>query len=152
MGPDGLGYLTGISGIGAFIGSVMLANVRNMRRPGALFLVGSFGFGALLLVFAPSTIYQLSLGILFVNGFCMSMFGTFQSTILLHLTSEEMRGRVMGVLSLCIGTMPLGILAFGALADIIGAPLVVGINAGLASIIVLMVLFVMPSLRRLEWS
>ena len=152
VGSVGLGYLTGISGISAFIGSMILANLGNIRRPGFFFLVGSFGFGALLLAFASSTIYQLSLGILFVDGFCRAIFATFQGTILLHLTSEEMRGRVMGILSLCIGTIPLGILAFGALANVIGTPFVVGISAGLASVMVLMVFFVMPSLRRIEWS
>jgi MFS family permease len=152
VGPDGLGYLTGMSGMGAFVGSVTLASLRTVRRPGALFLVGSFGFSALLLAFAPSTVYQLSLGILFANGFCLSMFGTLQSTILLNLTGDEMRGRVMGVLSFCIGIMPVGILASGALADAIGAPLTVGISAGVASAIVLVIFFVMPSLRRTEYS
>jgi MFS family permease len=131
---------------------VTLASLRTVHRPGALFLVGSFGFSALLLAFAPSTVYQLSLGILFANGFCLSMFGTLQSTILLNLTGDEMRGRVMGVLSFCIGIMPVGILASGALADAIGAPLTVGISAGVASAIVLVIFFVMPSLRRTEYS
>jgi MFS family permease len=149
IGPEGLGYLTGVAGIGAFISSIVLANLGSIKRPGIAFLSGSFGVGAFLIIFASSTNYLFSLLALIVHGLCMAFFGAFQSTILLKITSEEMRGRVMGILSLCVGTQPVGIMVFGALADNVGAPWVVGTAALLASVLILTLFYTIPSLRRL---
>jgi len=150
VGPSGLGYLAAAQGLGAFVGCVALASLGKVRYRGGTFLGGSFGAAILLVVFAGSTVYPFSLGSLIVAGFAMAFFGTLQSTILLGLSTEQMRGRVMGILSLAIGVMSLGILVFGAVTDIIGAPLVVGISAIAAAILILVVSFSMSALRKLH--
>ena len=53
-----------------------------------------------------------------------------QSTILLSVTPPEVRGRVMGLLAVSVGTMPLGILYAGFLADWLGAPMGLALVAG----------------------
>jgi len=150
VGPSGLGYLTAAQGVGAFFSAVTLAFLGRVRYPGVVFQVGSFIAALLLLLFAPSTIYQLSLGSLIVFGLAIVMFGTMQSTILLNLSTEQMRGRVMGILSVTIGATSLGMMAFGAIADIIGAPLVVGISAVITAVSIVAVFFSMPELRKLR--
>ncbi len=150
MGPSGLGYLAAAQGLGAFVGCLTLASLGDIRYRGRYFLGGSFGLALLLLVFASSTVYPLSIASLVVAGYAMSFFGTLQSTILLGLSTEQMRGRVMGILSLTIGVMSIGTLVFGSVADIIGAPLVVGISSAVAAISVLVVFFSMTALRKLH--
>ena len=150
VGPSGLGYLTSGRGIGAFISAIILVSLGRVRYPGILFQAGSF-IGALLLVlFASITIYPLSMASLIAFGLSTALFSTMQSNILLNLSTATMRGRVMGILSVCIGVSSFGMLAFGALADIIGAPPVIAISAIIAAVSILVVFFYMPGLRRLQ--
>jgi hypothetical protein len=44
-----------------------------------------------------------------------------QSTLIFVETPASIRGRVLGILTMCIGTMPIGMLAVGLIADWIGA-------------------------------
>jgi len=150
IGPAGLGYLAAAQGVGAFVSAVTLAYLGKVRYPGIVFQGGSFSAAVLLIVFAPSTIYPLSLGSLIVFGLAVAMFGTMQSTILLGLSAEEMRGRVMGILSVCIGVTSLGMLAFGAIADVIGASLVIVFGAIISAASIMVVFFFMPVLRKLH--
>ena len=53
--------------------------------------------------------------LLFIGGF-----GTMQSIIVVSLTRPEMRGRVLGVLAVAIGSGPIGALHVGWLATQIG--------------------------------
>ncbi|MBI4296314.1 MAG: MFS transporter [Chloroflexi bacterium] len=148
VGPEGLGYLSAAPGIGSTLGSILLASRGQVRRVGPTFIGGAFVLGSILTLFAFSKIYSLSLTSLAAFGLAVPFFGTLQSAILLRLTEYQMRGRVMGVLSLAIGAMPLGILVFGAIADTIGAPLVVGASALLSAILVGVIFFTMPALRK----
>ncbi|MDE0729234.1 MAG: MFS transporter, partial [Alphaproteobacteria bacterium] len=61
-----------------------------------------------------------------------------QSTIIFTAAPPEMRGRLMGVLAVCIGISPLGILQVGLLADWFGGAAAVTIIAieGLAAMLV----------------
>ena len=72
-----------------------------------------------------------------------SGFGTMQSAIVLLAAPERAHGRVMGILSACIGSQPIGSLWIGLMASRIGAPLATGLNAALA------VLLMVPVAMRL---
>jgi len=80
--------------------------------------------------FSPG--YLISLPIQFAFGIGESGFGTMQSTIVLLAAHERARGRVLGILSVCIGTNPLGALAVGFVTSYVGAPMAFGASAALA--------------------
>jgi hypothetical protein len=61
-----------------------------------------------------------------------------------------MRGRVMGIMSICNGTLPLGILVYGALAEVLGGPLVLGAGNSLAVFLVLVVMVAQPRLWQMR--
>ena len=75
---------------------------------------------------------------LFLSGLGVAGFAAMQSTIVFTAAPPEMRGRLMGVLAVCIGVNPLGILQVGILADWFGGALAVTIITieGLAAILV----------------
>jgi MFS family permease len=104
---------------------------------GRLFAGSSLAGALLLLAFAWSPWYALSLALQLAIGATDSGFGTMQSAIVLLTAPERAHGRVMGILSACIGTQPLGSLWIGFLASRMGAPLATGLNAALASILMI---------------
>jgi hypothetical protein len=71
-----------------------------------------------------------------------------QSTIILLSAAPGMRGRAVGVLGLCIGSTPLGLLELGALSAAVGAPAAIGINAAIGLALWLSVISFTPLLAR----
>jgi hypothetical protein len=75
-----------------------------------------------LIVFALAAEPMLAGAALLVTGFGGAGFATLQATLVYLAAPAEMRSRVLGVLSVCIGTGPIGFVWLGWLADRIGAP------------------------------
>jgi MFS family permease len=100
----------------------------------------------LLVALSGSRWLALCAALLVVMGAAESSFAAMQSTLVLLAAPERVRGGAMGILSACIGTQPLGTLAIGLLAAVVGAPLAFTVNA-LAALIVIVPLAV-PLVRR----
>jgi hypothetical protein len=58
---------------------------------------------------------------LLLTGLGGAGFSTMQATLVYLAAPPEMRSRILGVLSVCIGVGPIGFVALGLLADAIGA-------------------------------
>jgi MFS family permease len=59
---------------------------------------------------------------LLLTGFGQAGFSIMQATLVYRLAPVELRSRVLGLLSVCIGIGPVGFVHIGLLADAIGAP------------------------------
>ena len=148
VGPGPMGLLMGVDGFGSLMGSVLIASAATIRHHGRVYLIGSTIAIAALLLFSLSRSYELSFGILLVLGLGGAGFGTMQSLIVMLVSREEMRGRALGVISLAIGTGPLGLLMTGAVADWLSPTTAIGINATVGLALMAVVAVFMPSLRR----
>src|SRR3954469_2225661 len=131
LGPEGTGILTSFDGIGAFAGAFALAlwltpgwHARGYVGGVAVYLLGVIGFA-----FAPDPV--LAGAALLLTGVSGAAFSTLQATIVYLAAPTEMRSRVLGVLSVCIGTGPIGFLWLGWLANRIGAAEAMVITAAL---------------------
>jgi MFS family permease len=133
VGPVPLGLLVAAQGLGALVSSIVIGFRAGQVRQGRLFVGSSLTGALLLLAFAASPWYLLSLGLQFAIGITDSGFGTMQSAIVLLAAPERTHGRVMGILSACIGSQPLGSVWIGFVASNLGAPLATGLNAALAA-------------------
>ena len=142
------GVLMSADGMGAFLGALVIASVVNIRYHGRIYAGGSMLALALLLLFAFSGSYALSFPILVLLGLGVAGFSTMQSTIVILVAREEMRGRALGVISLAIGAGPLGSLMVGAIASRMSPSFAVGLNACIGMVLIALVWLLMPSLRR----
>ena len=148
VGPGPMGLLMGVDGFGSLMGSVLIASAATIRHHGRVYLIGSTIAIVALLLFSLSRSYELSFGILLVLGLGGAGFGTMQSLIVMLVSREEMRGRALGVISLAIGTGPLGLLMTGAVADLLSPTTAIAINASIGLALMALVAVFMPSLRR----
>src|SRR6058998_1682807 len=147
-GANGYGILMSASGIGAFIGALVVATYGHLFTPRRLALGGVWLFSAALLVLSLSRNFYAALACLLVAGFGMLLFFSTSNTVLQTIVPDEMRGRVMGVWSLVFGAMiPLGSLEVGAVAHWLGTPFALGFGAIICAVSALVTLSV---IRRRE--
>jgi MFS family permease len=132
IGPELLGVLVAVGGIGTLVGALWTAGQRDFVAHRQVFVGGSMLAALMVVIQSFSPGYWTSLAIQFIIGIAESGFGTMQSTIVLLAASERTRGRVLGILSVCIGTNPLGSLGVAALTTYVGAPVAFGAAAALA--------------------
>ena len=146
LGPEGVGILTSFDGVGAFVGALALAmwltpgwHARGYVGGVAVYLLGVIGFAA-----APNPV--LAGAALLLTGLAGAAFSTLQATIVYLAAPIDMRSRMLGVLSVCIGTGPIGFLWLGWLANQIGAAEAMMITA---SVGLLALLATQPLWRRI---
>ena len=120
VSPALVGLLAAGEPLGALVGGALIAAgfLRMDRR--LAFAGGAALFMAALIVMALSPSFWLAFAVLVIGGFGTAGFGNMQSTLMLTEAPPEMRSRLMGIVTVCIGTGPLGILAAGAISDQIG--------------------------------
>ena len=128
------GILVSIAGLGALMGSILIAS-RKIHRRGTVYSLGAMFMLTAVFLFAMSPVYGISLLVLFFAGLGMSGFATMQSSIILQAASLDMRGRALGAVAIGIGASPLGMLLVGQLAEWIGPQTAVGVLAGTGFIV-----------------
>lgn len=151
LGASGLAWMMGTAGAGAFSGALLLAYLGDFKRKGWSVIGGAFSFGICLIAFSRSTRLVLSLIFLFGVGFAIVTSVAVTNTLLQKLVTDEMRGRVMSMFILTfIGTMPLGNLLAGAVAQRLGAPFALTAGGVVIVVYVSLVAFFNPRLRELH--
>jgi MFS family permease len=122
VGADGFmaGLLAAATGFGMAMGSTFVL----ARRPhrGVAYVVGASGAFLLLNGFALFDRYLfVYLSLLAASAF-VGVFGATQSVLVMTAADPAMRGRALGMLSMAIGCLPLGMYGLGELAEVVGAP------------------------------
>jgi predicted MFS family arabinose efflux permease len=115
IGQAGLGYLAAAFALGALAGSLVVGANRLPLRAARAMLLGAAAWFAAILLFGQTQTLAPGLALLFIAGFVQSLCLTPLAAVMLRASSEEMRGRVMGMRMLAIWGLPLGLLAAGPL-------------------------------------
>ena len=121
-GSTGYGLLNAAHGAGAIVGTLTVATIIHLiRRPGPTLLLTAAGMGLALMLFSQSPGLSLALPMLMVVGFTNTFYLTQVSTHLQETVPDHLRGRVLGIYSLCWNLLPLGGLIAGVLAAAVDA-------------------------------
>ncbi|MEE8442645.1 MAG: MFS transporter, partial [Dehalococcoidia bacterium] len=124
-GPEGLGYLFSAAGFGGFVATFVVASQGNFRRKGLLMLGGITTAGFAMILLSRMTSMPLAMvSMALVAGNDM-IFRAVNNTLLQTRTEDQYRSRVMSVLMMDHGLVPLGSLLAGTLAQFYGAPLAI---------------------------
>src|SRR5439155_11996508 len=150
VGSKGFGFLQSVGGAGALAGVLLVAWFSHSRGKGRQAIFGATFFGLVLIAFAFSVSFPLSLILAAVLGGASQFYMTIISAILQVNLPNELRGRVMGIYGLTWDLMPVGGLIAGAIAEFAGAPIAVGFGGFMVAIMALAVALLLPNVRRLE--
>ncbi|HZA25358.1 MAG TPA: MFS transporter [Dehalococcoidia bacterium] len=130
VGASLVGLLVAAEGVGQLIGAGVMASTRDFQYHGRIFVIGSVMVLAMVILFVWSPWYALAFIFLTLGGIGQAGFGTMQSSITMLSAPREMRGRMMGLMSFCIGVgTPLGTLEIGAVAAAFSTQWAISINA-----------------------
>lgn len=120
LDQQGLGWLAASFAVGALIGSLGLSGLGRRLAPARTMVAATIAWHVFLAGFVMSTDLTWALAMLVLAGMAQSLSMVTLSIILLRTADARFRGRVMGVRMLAIYTMPLGLMAAGALIPAIG--------------------------------
>ncbi len=158
VGETGYGLLLSATGVGAIAGNLIVAPLQSSRWLGRLLLAAPMGGAAAILAFALCVAllpgrpagYVLALGCGMVTAMCMSMYFVASMTQLQLAVPEALRGRVMGIYSICFSLVPLGGLLGGVVAAVTSPPFAAALNAGVLAAVVAVIAVTQPFIRRLD--
>jgi MFS family permease len=140
-GSTGYGLLNAAHGAGAIVGTLTVATIIHLiRRPGPTLLLTAAGMGLALMLFSQSPGLGLALAMLALVGFANTFYLTQVSTYVQQTVPDHLRGRVLGIYSLCWNMLPLGGLIAGVLAAAVDARFAILFGGGMVALNALLLL------------
>jgi len=143
----GYGQLMAAVGLGNTLGPLLIAILPDSIPRGRLLAIVITAWPAILIIFAFSRLFSLSLLLLVMTGLNQGMAMALIQSLLMVWSAEEMRGRISGARAFAVGTLPLGNLLTGAGASFWGAPAMLLVNSAAAIAIAIVIIAWAPALR-----
>lgn len=149
LGPEAMGLMTSMMGLGTLGGSLFIAALGNWQR-GRLLILSSFISGAALLLVALLPFYAVALALMVLLGLGDAGRRTLNQSLLMEVTDDQYRARVMSLFMINFALIPLGVLPAGLAAEFLGGQMSVGILAGLLIALTAIILATQRGLRNLR--
>lgn len=132
----GLGFMVSAMSIGSLTGSILIGRFGQHVMSGRMMIVGAAIWHIVLLLFGQVGAPLLGAAVIFCAGVSQALVMVPMSLVLVRTTSPEVRGRVMGLRSLAVYTLPVGLLIAGPLIQNFGyrATVILYCTLGLALI------------------
>ncbi|MBO03955.1 MAG: hypothetical protein CL731_02935 [Chloroflexi bacterium] len=146
LGGTGIGLLAAVASLGALSGATYIGIRKNLANPTRIMIIGSTIWHFIMLLLALIPPLWLFALLLFIWGFSGGT--TFVAMVvgLLRATPAETRGRVMGIRTLGIYGLPLGLLLGGWIAEESGSAAMIATLGGLGFIATLAAILKWPAL------
>ena len=119
LGPKGVGLLAACEGVGGLTGALLIAGLVRPAWYGRVYVYSVTLYLVMLIGFAIAPGIPLAAVSLFLAGMFGAGFAVMQATLVYRSSPVEMRARLLGVASVCIGVGPIGFLYLGFLAEVL---------------------------------
>ncbi|MBM4434011.1 MAG: MFS transporter [Chloroflexi bacterium] len=121
LGPEALSLLLSLTGVGALVGSTVVASVGAVPGRGRIFLGGALAMAILVAALGTRSDLATSAVLCLVLGASTMLVMGGASAILQTATPDHLMGRVMAVqVTMFMGLMPVGQLLLGSLGSVVG--------------------------------
>lgn len=136
---SGLGWLVASFSLGGLLASIAMVLTGGSRRPERSTLVCTALWYAVLLGFGQARSMGAGLVALLVAGFVQNVAMISMTATLLAAAGAGFRGRVMGVRTLAVYGLPLGLMASGFLIERIGYPLTITASSSIGLVFTVLI-------------
>ena len=151
VGSEGLGILNASISLGSILTMFITTYIPISKNTGKKLLISIFIFGVSIIGFGLSSIFWVSVLMLFISGAADGISMIIRQTILQLKTPDDMRGRVSSVNSMFVGSSnELGAVESGLAAKLIGPVAAVVFGGFMTLITVFAIGFKNPVLRDLD--
>ena len=147
VGATGQGLLLTGMGVGALASAFLLASVGERLPRGMLMLAGVAVYGLVIIAFAASPWFKLSLALMGIVGLCHVSAHALIQTVIQSYSPSEFRGRTTAIFHMSQVIMTLGSMLVGALAALWGAQWAVASMGAAGTIAVIMIYLALPRAR-----
>lgn len=120
VGASGQGLLLAAMGVGALISAAMITFAGHALVRGKVMLDAALWYSAVMIVFAFTPWYWMSLVIMVVAGYCHVHANALVNTVVQSYSSAEYRGRTMALFNMSQMLSTAGSMLIGVLASAIG--------------------------------
>ncbi len=120
VSPALVGMMAAAESFGAFLGGLWLAGGDPPGKGRVLMVGGSLLFLVCAALMPLAPLFSLACALLVLGGFGSAAFANMQTSLIITHAPRHIRSRLMGLLTVCIGAGPVGILLVGALASLLG--------------------------------
>jgi MFS family permease len=129
LNPTWIGVLASMEGMGAFIGALAVALINPSIGLRRIYFFGTVSFMVFAFIAGWITVPVLMALAILCVGLSAAGFSSMQSTLTYSVAPPHMRGRLFGLVVICIGTGLIGTANIGLMAEWFGAPIAIRIVA-----------------------
>jgi MFS family permease len=149
IGRSGAGWMLALTGIGALIGSLTMASIRQLPRRGLILMSFLVIFGLALLLLSQSRWFFLSAIALIIAGGMTTAYISLNISLLVEQSPQNFHGRVLSLMSLDRGFISVGAIMAGGLAEALGPQFSLAVIALTCIGITVLLFFFIPALRKI---
>ena len=149
-GPETLGYLMTAMGVGSLTGALFLARVGDIGGKGRVLFAATYVWAVGLAGFALSSTLLLAMAFGVFIGSLGALVGSLNMSVTTLAIKPELRGRVMAIMMMTHGIMPIGMIPIAAAAEFIGIDVALGASALLLALSMAAIGWIFPELKRLD--
>jgi MFS family permease len=149
IGRSGAGWMLALTGVGALIGSLIVASRKSLHHRGIIMMGFLVVFGLALIMLAQSRLVPLSAVALIIAGGMTTTYNALNTSLLLEQSPPEFHGRVMSLMSLDRGLVSVGAVISGFLAEAMGPQMGLTVIATACVAFTLLLFAFVPVLRRI---
>ena len=148
-GPAIMGFIMAIGGIGGIAGGFYMASRVDLRRKGLIMLGSAAAYGIAFLLFAGVSMVVMVFPLIIAIGVSQTVFRSANTTTLLEITPDHMRGRIISATLLDTALAPVAGIIAGVVADRAGVPFAYLTLGGMCLAIVVVAVLAYPGLRKI---
>ncbi len=149
-GPEDLGLLMSSMGVGAILGSLMLASMGGLRNKAGWLIATCVGWGAFTTAFGSAQVVWLAALLVAAIGWLSAWNMSLNRGLLQMQVADHMRGRIMSIDMMSHGLMPIGVIPISIIAERYSVAVALEVAGVMFVLVVLALAAFTTSVRRVD--